>query len=88
MSPEDHPGPADMKSDQSADPFGGGPQCTPNISVAERRKRLYSGLLMFAVGIVVLGVLVATDVSRWWRLPLFVLFVGAAFGFFQWRDKT
>jgi hypothetical protein len=31
---------------------------------------------------------VATGVSRWWRLPLSFLFMGAASGFFQWRDKT
>jgi hypothetical protein len=26
--------------------------------------------------------------SRWWRIALLPLFMGAAIGFFQWRDKT
>ena len=79
------------------DPIGGiilsmesfaGDVCIPNISVKERRRRLYSGLVMLAIGAAVLLVLLATGVSFWWRLGLFPLFAGAASGFFQWRDKT
>ena len=36
----------------------------------------------------VLAVLIAIGANRWWRLPLFLMFWGAAGGFFQWRDKT
>jgi fatty acid desaturase len=62
--------------------------CIANISTQERRKRLMMGVVTFAVSLVILVILMATGVSRWWRLPLFLLFVGAASGFFQWRDHT
>jgi hypothetical protein len=65
-----------------------GELCIPNISVKERKRRLYSGLVMFVVGLAVLAVLLYFGVSQWWRLLLFPLFAGAATGFFQWRDKT
>ena len=79
----------DSKSEQHG---GKTPQssevCIANISTAERRKRLAMGGLTFVISLVSLAVLIATGVSRWWRLPLFLLFFGAASGFFQWRDKT
>ena len=65
-----------------------GAVCIPNISTAERRKRLAFGVVTLVVTLVILAVLMATGVSRWWRLPLFLLFMGAATGYFQWRDKT
>src|SRR5258706_3714139 len=65
-----------------------GAVCIPNISTAERRKRLAFGAMTFAVSLVILAALVASGASRWWRLPLFFLFMGATSGFFQWRDKT
>ncbi len=65
-----------------------GEVCVPNISTRERRKRLVSGVIMFAIGLAILAVLIATGTSRWWRLALFLPFAGAASGFFQWRDKT
>jgi hypothetical protein len=63
-------------------------QCVPNISLAERRKRLMSGLVMLGIGLVALAAMVAFGVSAWWRLALFPFLAGAASGFFQWRDKT
>ncbi len=66
----------------------GGEVCIPNISKIERRKRLASGVIVFLISLVILAVLVAFGVSRWWRLALLPLFMGAASGFFQWRDKT
>jgi uncharacterized protein YfiM (DUF2279 family) len=72
-------------------PIGGsgtGEICVPNISARERRKRLASGVIMFAISLAILAVLIATGASRWWRLALFLPFAGAASGFFQWRDKT
>jgi hypothetical protein len=62
--------------------------CIPNISYQERRKRLTSGVVMGAVSLAVLIVLIALDLSRWWRLALAPLFFVAASGYFQWRDKT
>ncbi len=62
--------------------------CIPNISPRERRKRLAGGGVSFIIALSVLAILMATGASRWWRLPLFLLFAGATSGFFQWRDKT
>lgn len=62
--------------------------CIANISLSERRKRLASGVILFAVSLAVLAILVATSAGRWWRLALVPLLWGAAVGFFQWRDKT
>lgn len=62
--------------------------CIPNISYEERRKRLKSGVIMAAVTLAILIMLVALDISRWWRLALAPLFFIAASGYFQWRDKT
>ena len=62
--------------------------CLPNISLGERRKRLAAGAIQFVISLIVLGVMIAFGVDRWWRLALFPMFTGAAVGFFQWRDKT
>jgi len=65
-----------------------GEVCISNISTAERRKRLLSGVIGFVIALVVLAVLIASGADHLWRLPLFLLFFGAANGYFQWRDKT
>ena len=65
-----------------------GEVCIPNINTRERRKRLASGVIIFAISLLILAALTATGASRWWRLALFLPFAGAATGFFQWRDKT
>jgi hypothetical protein len=62
--------------------------CVPNISRRERLKRLIGGVIPFVFAVAILVWLISTDANRLWRLPLFFLFVGAASGFFQWRDKT
>jgi len=62
--------------------------CIPNISLPERRKRLAAGVIQFVISLAVLTAFIATGADRWWRLTLFLLFWGAAVGFFQWRDKT
>jgi len=67
---------------------GTGEVCIANISPRERMKRLIGGVIPFAIALAILTVLMLADVNRLWRLPLFFLFVGAASGFFQWRDKT
>jgi fatty acid desaturase len=79
----------DAGSNQEAGPASQSSEVyIPNISTAERRKRLAFGALTFVITLAILAALVATGVSRWWRLPLSFLFMGAASGFFQWRDKT
>jgi fatty acid desaturase len=60
----------------------------PNINSQERRKRLIAGIIQFAIALIILAVLIATGVDRWWRLPLLLFFMGGASGYFQWRDKT
>jgi len=65
-----------------------GDLCIPNISSAERRKRLMFGVGVFVLGLVVLAAMLALGLSRWWRLALLPLFGMAGSGFFQWRDKT
>jgi hypothetical protein len=65
-----------------------GTVCIANISPRERQKRLIAGAVQLAAALLILAVLMATGVERWWRLLLFPLFWGAASGFFQWRDKT
>ena len=67
---------------------GTGEVCIANISPRERRKRLIGGVIPLVIALAILMVLILADVNRLWRLPLFFLFVGAASGFFQWRDKT
>lgn len=62
--------------------------CIPNISRREQRKRLAGGAVQSVISLIVLTALIARGVNRWWRLPLFLGFWGAAAGFFQWRDKT
>ncbi len=66
----------------------GGEVCISNISLAERRKRLASGVVQLVISLIILALLVVFGASRWWRLALFPFFIGAASGYFQWRDKT
>ncbi len=65
-----------------------GDVCIPNISAAERRKRLIGGIVPLVVSLGILAALMAFGASRWWRLALFPRFGAAAAGFFQWRDRT
>ncbi len=65
-----------------------GEVCIANISTSERRKRLAFGVFALVVSLVLLGVLMASGASRWWRLILLPLLFGAGTGFFQWHDKT
>ena len=67
---------------------GNGAICIANISKTERAKRLVSGIIPFVLAIVVLTWLIAINADRLWRLLLFLPFLVAGTGFFQWRDKT
>ena len=62
--------------------------CVPNISLAERRKRLVAGVVPFVVGLASLGALVLSGADRWWRLPLLLVFWAAAVGYYQWNEAT
>jgi hypothetical protein len=62
--------------------------CIANISARERMKRLIGGVIPFVIALAILTWLISTNADRLWRLPIFLLFVSAASGFFQWRDKT
>ena len=70
------------------DEHGGEVICIANISPRERRKRLIGGIVQFVITLAILATLLATGADRLWRLPLFLLFWGAASGYFQWRDHT
>jgi hypothetical protein len=63
-------------------------KCIPNISTAERRKRLLSGLIFLLFSLAVLTVLVITGISPWWRLGLAPFLFAVASGYFQWKDET
>jgi prepilin-type N-terminal cleavage/methylation domain-containing protein len=66
----------------------GGAVCIPNINTAERRKRLAFGMIELLISLAILAALLTFGVSRWWRFALLPFFMGAASGFFQWRDRT
>ena len=65
-----------------------GEVCIANINERERRKRLGFGLFQLAASAGILGALLTSHASRWWRLALFPLYFGGAVGIFQWRDRT
>lgn len=72
----------------SPDSQPSGEVCLPNINLRGRQRRLMAGVVQFVFCLAVLTVMIAFGVDRWWRLALYPMFVGAATGFFQWRDKT
>src|SRR5688572_8432372 len=49
-------------------------ECIANISAAERRTRLISGIVEMALALIILAVMMATGIDRLWRLGLFVIF--------------
>ena len=65
-----------------------GEVCVPNISTAERRRRLAAGVVVFAAGLAALWMLRAAGAERGWQLALLLPFYVAAVCYFQWRDKT
>jgi hypothetical protein len=62
--------------------------CIANIGPRERRKRLAFGAASLALSLGIAAQLVARGVPIGWRVGLFVPFLSAALGFFQWREKT
>jgi hypothetical protein len=73
---------------EAGGPHSGGEACIPNISLVERRKRLAAGVIQFMLSLIILAALMSFGVSRWWRLALLPMFLGASAGYYQWRDNT
>lgn len=67
---------------------GTGDACVPNISPAERKKRMNFGILQLAITFGILAVMLVFGADKLWRLPLFALFSAGAVSIFQALDKT
>lgn len=67
---------------------GTGDTCIPNISPAERKKRMNFGILQLAITFGILAVMLVFGADKLWRLPLFALFSAGAVSIFQALDKT
>ncbi len=59
-----------------------------NIGPREQRKRLVTGFVFLGFAIIALVMLMAADVTRWWRLLLFLPYWIAGSGYLQAREKT
>jgi len=59
-----------------------------NIGPRERRRRLVMGIIMLVISVILLFVMLGLNFNRFWRLVLFIPFVMAALGIFQFREKT
>jgi hypothetical protein len=70
----------------AADP--GAEVCIINIGPKERRKRMISGVVSIAIGVVAAFALYRFSMNAYWRLLLFLPFASGATGYFQARDKT
>ena len=62
--------------------------CIPNISPAERQKRMRFGILQLVITIGILAAMLAFGADKLWRLPLFAMFSAGAVSIFQALDKT
>ena len=62
--------------------------CIANIDTIGRRLRLMAGVILLVVGLGLLAILLAQHANPWWRLPLLLVFWGAAVSYYQWRDHT
>lgn len=67
---------------------GAGDACIPNISPAERKKRMNFGILQFVIATLILAAMLSLGVDKLWRLPLFALFASGSVSIFQSFDKT
>lgn len=59
-----------------------------NIGPKESRKRLAFGMGAFVITLFLLVIMMALDLSRWWRIVLFIPFLMATIGFLQFKEKT
>lgn len=67
---------------------GTGDACVPNISPAERQKRMNFGVVQLVITFGILAVMLYFGVDKLWRLPLFVMFASGSVSIFQALDKT
>ncbi|MCB0103113.1 MAG: hypothetical protein H6635_16305 [Anaerolineales bacterium] len=67
---------------------GAGDACVPNISPAERKKRMDFGILQLVIAFGILAAMLYFGVDKFWRLPLFAMFSAGAVSIFQALDKT
>ncbi len=65
-----------------------GDACVPNISPAERKKRMDFGIFQLVVAFGIFAAMLAFGVDKLWRLPLYFMFSGGAVSIFQALDKT
>lgn len=65
-----------------------GDACVPNISPAERKKRMDFGILQLVVTFGILAAMLYFGADKLWRLPLFAMFSSGAVSIFQALDKT
>ena len=65
-----------------------GDACVPNISPAERKKRMDFGILQIVITFGILAALLYFGADKLWRLPLFAMFSSGAVSIFQALDKT
>jgi hypothetical protein len=67
---------------------GAGDACIPNISPAERKKRMDFGILQLVITFGILAAMLYFGADKLWRLPLFAMFSSGAVSIFQALDKT
>ena len=67
---------------------GTGDACIPNISPAERKKRMDFGILQLVIAFGVFAAMLYFGADKLWRLPLYFMFAGGATSIFQALDKT
>jgi hypothetical protein len=63
-------------------------ECVPNIGPRGRRRRTVGSVVLLLVGIAATAAMAASDTGAPTRLLLALPFFGAAFGWFQAREKT
>lgn len=62
--------------------------CIPNISPAERQKRMRFGIIQLAITFTIFAAMLYFGADKLWRLSLFALFSAGAVSIFQALDKT
>ncbi len=62
--------------------------CIPNISPAERKKRMNFGIFQLVITFGIFATMLTFGVDKLWRLPLYFMFSGGAVSIFQALDKT
>jgi hypothetical protein len=65
-----------------------GDACIPNISPAERKKRMNFGIFQLVIAFGIFAAMLYFGVDKLWRLPLYFMFSGGAVSIFQALDKT